>query len=416
MTDLSALKKIYSTKESFIKAPFYRSITAHDQESIFSTVRPSYHRRSRRLLAGQISETALRAHIATIDERVKLAIERIGQEIKTRGVADVWKWWLFLATDTIGELTFGESFRMLELGKASLAILVNGYALDLQNIGKMGAVRYMFPTMMRLASMIPLPIPLLRSVHESTLRLRTYAFTSLARHGKLMAKDPSCVRQTLFSKFFLAASESRLSPNEMRDEALTYIVAGSDTTANTLTYLIWAVCRHPDVQQRLVAQLNTLPADWQEQDLRRLPFVNAVVDEALRLYSAVPTGLPRVVPDEGAVLAGRFFKPGTVVSAQAYTTHRDPDVYPNPNDFDPSRWEAPSKLMQETFMPFGRGPRICIGLHLAQIELRLATARFFLAYPNAKMSQREGMSDADMDPVMFFLLFPSGKRCLIEVS
>ncbi|PHH62836.1 hypothetical protein CDD81_6636 [Ophiocordyceps australis] len=408
-TDLSAIKTIYSTKETFIKAPFYRSISPPDQESIFSTVRPAYHRHSRRLLAGPMSETSLRAHTATVNERVEQAIERIGDEMKTRGAADVLKWWLFLATDTIGELTFGESFRMLELGR------INGYALDLQSVGKMGAVRYMFPWIMHLTALIPVPIPLIRRVHHATQRLRNYAFASLARHGNLIAKDPSCVRQTLFSKFFLAANEQRLSPNEMRDEAITYIIAGSDTTANTLTYLVWAVCRQPLIQQRLVAELKTLPAAFEEHDLRALPFLNAVIDETLRLYSAAPSGLPRVVPPEGAVLAGSLFKPGTVVGTQAYSTHRNGNVYPNPDLFDPSRWEAPTKLMKDTFMPFGRGPRNCIGLHLAQIELRLATARFFLAYPNAKVSDREGMSDRDMDPTVFFLFSPSGRRCLIEV-
>jgi cytochrome P450 len=104
------------------------------------------------------------------------------------------------------------------------------------------------------------------------------------------------------------------------------------------------------------------------------------------------------------------------------------------NSFNPSRWEAPTKEMREAWMPFGGGARstsslltlgcivlltilsVCIGLHLAQMELRIATARFFRAYPNAQISTLDEFGDEDMEQVIYFLMFPKNKRCLIQAS
>lgn len=117
ITDVETVKTIYSTKETFRKSQFYRRITGPGQESLFTTIDVDFHRRHRRLLAGPMSESSLKSLIPTINSRVELAVDKIGAEMKALGYADVCKWWLFMTTDTIGELTFGDSFRMLELGR-----------------------------------------------------------------------------------------------------------------------------------------------------------------------------------------------------------------------------------------------------------------------------------------------------------
>ncbi|KJZ71230.1 hypothetical protein HIM_09373 [Hirsutella minnesotensis 3608] len=408
VSDLDAVKTIYSTKETFRKSHFYRRVVAPDTESIFSTVNVDFHRRHRRLLAGAMSESSLKLLIPQVHARVELAVQRIGEEMESRGSADVLKWWLFMATDVIGELTFGDSFRMLELGKK------NQYAHELERVGRVGALRATFPSTVRLSNYVPIPV--FKAAGEAARNMKSYATDSLDRYRRLVEADPNLVQQTLFTKLFKAEKDETMPFSEIRDEALSYIVAGSDTTANTLTFLIWSVCRNPQIRDRLVQELQALPTDYTEADLRDLPVLNQVVNETLRLYSAAPATLPRVVPPGGAELNGYRLDEGTVVGTQAYTMHRDPAIFPDPEVYNPSRWAEPTKAMKEAFMPFGRGPRVCIGLHLAEIEIRLATARFFLTFPQATVSSLEGMSDKDMEPTIYFLQIPRGGRCLIQSS
>ncbi|KAK5651667.1 hypothetical protein OQA88_11842 [Cercophora sp. LCS_1] len=407
ISDRNVTKEIYSVKAVYRKDPFYMRFIAKGVDNVFSVNDTDVHRRYRRLLSNPMSESALKTVHGVIEANVDLAIRRVREEVETRGAADIFKWWMFMATDIIGELSFGQSFRMLEQKKK------NQYILDLERAGFVSAMRATFPTLITYPWLFPLPI--FRRAASATARMVRYAEESLARHQRLELADPTNAKTTLFSKIFQAESEEQLSFQETRNNAMAYIIAGSDTTANTLTYLVWSVCKHPHVKAALVAELNTLPTSgFGNSKLKQLPYLNQVVEETLRLYAAAPSSLPRSVPPEGAVLAGYWLEGGTTVSSQAYTLHRDPETFPDPELFDPSRWESPTKDMKDAFFAFGGGSRVCLGMHLARMELRLATAQFFRNFPDARVSTREGMSDEDMETKIHFLLSPKGKRCLIE--
>jgi cytochrome P450 len=348
---MSAVKEIYTVKETYAKSEFYTRLTAPTNKNVFAVTNIDLHRRYRRLLSAAMSETSLKSMYPTIEANVNLAIQRIGEELQKRGAADVFKWWLFLATDIIGELSFGESFRMLEKKQK------NQYIEDLESAGFVAAMRALFPTAMRVAKFLPLPW--LRYASESTERTRLSAEESIRRHERLEQADPTNVKPTLFSKMYKAEEDEQLTFNEVVDNAVGYIIAGSDTSATTLTYLVWCVCKHPEVKAALLRELATLPADggYGDQELKQLPYLNAVIEETLRIHGAAPASLPRVVPRGGASLAGYWLNEGTTVSSQAYTLHRNPMTFPEPEKFDPSRWLAPTKAMKDAFFAFGGGSR-----------------------------------------------------------
>ncbi|TGO70748.1 hypothetical protein BELL_0673g00030 [Botrytis elliptica] len=403
VSDIAATKKIHNVKGSFKKSPWYRLFTPPTVLNVFNTSDIEFHRNLRRLLSSPMSESSLKHVEVFIRRNIDLAVKGITEEMSQRGAGDVSKWWMFMATDVIGELSFGESFKMLESGKK------NQYILDIEANGSAGGIRGTFPFMVKLSNVIPLPA--LKAAAASGKRLREYAEQSIVRSKRVAAEMESC--PMLLKKLF-RSDENGLSDKDIVDNAMLFIVAGSDTTANTMTYLTWAVCKHPQVRDALVEELRSLPPDFTDQDLRGLTCLNNIIKETLRLYGAAPSALPRMVPAEGVEFLGHRLPGGTTVSTQAYTLHRKSEIFPNPESFEPSRWTNPSKEMKDAFMPFGGGSRVCLGLHLAEIELRLATAIFFRTLPYAKVSTLDDMNDGDMDPRIFFVLSPKGKRCLIS--
>ncbi|CAO2649664.1 Nn.00g070490.m01.CDS01 [Neocucurbitaria sp. VM-36] len=278
--------------------------------------------------------------------------------------------------------------------------------------------------------------------------MKQYAQESVQRYERMLSVEPWNPVPTLFAKLYRAGEEG-MSQQEIVAEAQAYIVAGSDTTAISLTYLVWAVCKDDKVKGKLVKEVAELPDGYTDQDLKASPYLNQVIYETLRVYAAAPSALPREVPHVGAEIDGHWMPGGTTVCTQAYSMHRDPAIFPDPNRYDnfhvkcsrgldydwnrfnPSRWENPSAEMRDMWMPFGGGARdmnpdyrviaksllsmetVCLGLHLAHMELRHAAARFFRTYPQARVSTAEGFCDDDMEEVIYFLMSPRNKRCLI---
>jgi len=360
--DISAKQTIYSTKETFVKAPFYHHITAGNDVNVFATQNIDKHRHFRRVLSGPMSETSLKVVEPIVRSRIDLAVQRMTEAMKTHGFVDVSHWFFLMATDIIGELSFGESFRTLEMGTKSQ------YIVDLKNSGEAGswlAICWPFLSFLSFTANIgvPTPIPALNRAFGSNLRLNDYAEQSLARYSRLIEDDPVNIKPTLFTKIFKAKEEDTLTFYEIFSNARVYLIAGSDTTAHTLAYLIWSVCKAPQIRDQLVAELTArLPSDLDsisEADLRELPYLNRVIEETLRLYSVVPSALPRIVPPRGAQLAGYWFPAGVTVSSQAYSLHRDPAIHPNPEVFDPDRWAdgRVTKEMKDANMAWGGGSR-----------------------------------------------------------
>ena len=168
-----------------------------------------------------------------------------------------------------------------------------------------------------------LPLPFLSEAVKSNNRLMRYAEESLGRHFKQVKIEGESSKSSLFTKLYNAVDEG-LTFNEMRDDAMAYIVAGSDTTSNSLTYLIWLVITHPEVKSRLLEELETLPNNFGDKELKELPYLDQVIQETLRLYPAVPVGLPRLVPREGADFSGHWIpvSPRHSVSKQEYSFRR----------------------------------------------------------------------------------------------
>lgn len=192
------------------------------------------------------------------------------------------------------------------------------------------------------------------------------------------------------------------------------IIAGTDTTSATATFATWYLSQNAKLERALIDEISTLPVDFTDEHLKSLKLLDNVIKETLRIRSPVGQALPRAVPVGGAFIDDCFIPEGTVVGIPAYSMHRLRHIWRNPETFDPSRWEEPSKEMKDSYVPFGGGSRICIGMHFAQLELRHALANFYRAFPMGMVPSRaEGFTADDMTPMSFFITALKGKRCLL---
>jgi len=174
---------------------------------------------------------------------------------------------------------------------------------------------------------------------------------------------------------------------ELTAEALTQLIAGSDTTSNSSCAITYYLAGNSDVQKKLQEELDGALEDEDDsatsfEVVKNLPYLNAVINEALRVHSTSGIGLPRIVPGEGMTIQGHFFKEGTVLSVPSYTIHRDREVWGDDAEaYRPERWfEGDQDTMQRVFNPFSYGPRACVGRNLATLELLIIISSIFRRY------------------------------------
>lgn len=161
--------------------------------------------------------------------------------------------------------------------------------------------------------------------------------------------------------------------------------AGSDTTAIALTHVMYYLLRNPKALTRLRQEINqavsgdtVIPPD---AAVRNLPYLRACLDESLRLSPPVAFGLNRKTPEEGMYIDGHWIPGGTTVAVPAYTAHRNPDIFEEPEEFRPERWLGDgAKRAQASFIPFSTGGRGCIGRNISYMEQSILVATLIRRY------------------------------------
>ena len=168
----------------------------------------------------------------------------------------------------------------------------------------------------------------------------------------------------------------------IRDQVLTLFIAGHDTSTALLAWSLYLLATHPDVLARAQAEVDRvvgveLPT---EAHLRQLPYLERVVKESLRLYPPIHLGSRIAATD--VAFRDYLIPAGTRVLYSIYLTHRDEKYWPAPTMFDPDRF-APAQADHRpayTFLPFGAGPRNCIGAAFAQVEAKIVLARLLQSF------------------------------------
>lgn len=187
-------------------------------------------------------------------------------------------------------------------------------------------------------------------------------------------------RQDMLHLMMAARDEegNPMSDRELRDELLTLLFAGHETTATAMSWALYWIHRQPEVYEKLIQELKSLPRGASGLDIFRLPYLTAVCQETLRIYPVAMLTFARE-NQESVDLMGYQLPPKTPVVGCIYLTHRREELYPQADQFKPERF-LERKFSPYEFLPFGGGSRLCIGMALAQYEMKLVLATILRSY------------------------------------
>ncbi|MDJ0582275.1 cytochrome P450 [Crocosphaera sp.] len=177
-----------------------------------------------------------------------------------------------------------------------------------------------------------------------------------------------------------------MSDQELHDELITLLIAGHETTASSLTWALYWIHYCPDVENQLRFYFSNFNGNTDLLDIVKLPYLDAVCKETLRIYPVVLTTFIRIL-NTPLELMGYQFKPGTVFAPAIYLVHHREDIYPNSQQFRPERF-LEKQFSPYEYFPFGGGSRRCIGMELAKMEMKIVLYTILSKYQLKLRSSR----------------------------
>jgi cytochrome P450 len=326
------------------------------------------HRRQRRLIAPSFGRRQVDAYAALMGERADASLARM----VAAGELEISAETMRVTLEIVGKALFDS-----ELADSANAI---GQAVT-------DAMECVVGTM---GDALPLPpfVPSPRNLRLARAKRRLDALVyALIRARRAAPGEPSsrsrmdaCAATDLLSVLLAARDEDggTMSDRQVRDEVMTALLAGHETTANALAWTLILLSRHPDARARVEAELDRVLAGRPAApaDLPALPLTLATFKEALRLFPPVYLLGRRAL--RASELCGYPVRKNQVVLVASYGMHRRADIFPEPERFEPERF-LPAReehLPRQAFLPFGAGARTCIGNHFALLEGQLLLARW----------------------------------------
>ena len=210
--------------------------------------------------------------------------------------------------------------------------------------------------------------------------------------------NKTMISDQLFGQFnadFKSERHAVVTEDDLLANCLQFILAGYETMSSFLSFFFYSLALNEKCQQKLYEEIKQLNGDFNYENITQMPYMEACVAETLRLYNPLPTNMRRASQDYSlgqlhlkisyiTILKYCFYQgetgitipKGTIVGIDVQTVHHSHEYYPNPEIWDPQRFmpENRDKLVPDTYMPFGIGPRNCVGMRFALMEAKTAIA------------------------------------------
>ncbi|KAE8354196.1 cytochrome P450-domain-containing protein [Aspergillus coremiiformis] len=417
IADDEAIQAIYGHGNGFLKADFYDAFVSI-RRGLFNTRDRAEHSRKRKALSHTFSAKSVGQFEQYIHANVELFVEQWSRLIDTRqnprtgyATVDALHWFNYLAFDIIGDLAFGAPFGMLEKGRditemRKSADAAPQYVRAVEVLNRRGEVA---ATLGACPSLIPwakyIPDRFFRNGLQAVEHLSGIA---VARVNERLRPEvmANSTRVDLLARLMQGkdASGNQLGREELTVEALTQLIAGSDTTSNTSCAILYWCLRTSGVVENLHRVLDeAIPKDVQVPThamVKDIPYLQWIIWETMRIHSPSAMGLPREIPQGNppVTISGHTFYPGDVLSVPSYTIHRSKAIWgPDADEFVPERWDATRLTARQkaAFIPFSTGPRACVGRNVAEMELFVICGTVFRLFDmviqqDGPMETREG--------------------------
>ncbi|KAJ5750360.1 hypothetical protein N7533_007388 [Penicillium manginii] len=389
LSDPSLIGQVYNTRHPWIKSSMYNVndvvIGGVRLSNLFSSQDEKWHSTFIRPVKSMYSMSRVQEVESTMDVTIKLLFDKLRAKfVGTGQTCEMSDWINFFAWDTMSQATFSQDLGILEAGGDDKGFLRNSDR-----------------TLDYFASICQ--IPLLDRFLDKNPIMRvgppTFAWANIFSLGQLQKRyqEEKETKQDYLAKFL----EIKEKNPELVDDnviilwLLSNVLAGSDSTAYTMSAAIYYILKNPEVHKKLCAELRganlPLPAKW--KDIHGLKYLEAVMREAMRVHPGVGLILERVVPKGGLSLPdGRFVPEGVVVGMNPWIINKNEEIFgANPDDFIPERWlqtssesdevyQARFSKMKGTDMTFGAGSRACLGQYLSQLESYKLIATLFSTF------------------------------------
>ncbi|KAF2210335.1 hypothetical protein CERZMDRAFT_113284 [Cercospora zeae-maydis SCOH1-5] len=360
--------------------------------SVISESDPAAHARQRKLLSHSFADRTLKELEPLLQQWVTLFRSKLEERTHKGEKVDMVKWYNWTTFDIMGDLSFNEDLGMLETGEYS--DWVKAVFRNVKGGAFIRAVKKLHWLLNLLAD------EFLVKNEKIQKQAALHWNYSKQRVDRRLAKRPE--RTDLWTKFIEKQGREgvSLSMEEHYSNAAVFMLAGTETTATALSGTTYYLLRNPTYMNRLVQEIRAAHNsrdDITMESLQHLRYLQAVLQEGLRMYPPVPIALPRVIPKGGATLEGRLVPEDTVVGVSQMALHRSAALFHNPDEFRPERWLGEDPIYEHDCLnsiePFSTGPRNCLGKNLAWHEMRLILATTLYNFDLHLCDESEGWAE-----------------------
>ncbi|KAI0162906.1 pisatin demethylase [Pestalotiopsis sp. NC0098] len=371
ISDPAAIRTIYGPGSKFSKSDYYIPFGAPNMAhaDVFSETSNSQHALERRKLSNMYAMSSLVSYEPFVDKVNGEFMDALAGHARAGRAFDLFSWMQFYAFDVIGEITLGRSFGLVEAGHDKDGLLHAIHVSSITYGSTVGLVPELNAWYIWLQNVLPIP-----SHWKDTQRVILSEMSA-----RMEAGEGPDDRRDFLQKCVELNNEGKVDQFTVNNVLGANIGAGSDTTGISMTAIIYFLMKHPRCLQNLRDEIDTArregnlsdPVTFQQG--QKLPYMQATIKEALRLHAAVGQILSRLVPEDGAQLAGRQFPAGTVVGINAYTIHSNEHVWgKDVHEFRPERWlvsKTELAILDQHFLAFGAGARTCLGKNISMLEM-----------------------------------------------